>query len=169
MTPKKISLLIAFCMLINNTAIAGVIDAPSFDTKSPVIQTSVFQLASLIRMPFTLTSRLMSEQAPLLPEYKTTGTNKNTEKGNKNDKDRRTAGDYSFFFTNSENSIRTSVRTLACFAAPVCDSGGIGQGAGIMGLSLLFLWLGFKYIFLFACLIALSKSNLPWEIGDTCA
>jgi len=163
---KRFSLIIAFCMLVNNSAVIGAVDTRVFDVSSPVIQTSVFQLTSLIRLPFTLTSKIVSEEAPLLPEYKKAGSNKAEDKSRDSDKGRKTSGDYSFFFSNAENSMRLNARTGGSVAAQVFDSIGLAQGSGIMLVNLLFLWLGFKYIFLIACLMALSKSNLPWEIRD---
>lgn len=164
MTPKKISLLIALCMMLNNTAVAGVMGTPSLEAAAPVIQTSVFQLTSLIRLPFTMTAKLISEEAPLLPEYKKTAAGKDAGPGSKNEKDSQSTGDNSFFFSNAENTLRSLARTATSFSAATCDLALPGSGPGETGANPFFIWLGFKYLFLLACLMALSKSNLPWEI-----
>jgi hypothetical protein len=160
---KKTSLAIAICIMLNNFASVGAIEAPIADISTPVMQASVFQLASLIRLPFAVTAKIMNENAPLLPQYKKTPGQRQTEK---NKKDSKGAGNCGYSLFSTENYQKPDIKTFNFYKADSALSEDLICGSGIMWVNLIFYWLGFKYIFLLACLISLSKSSLPWEIRN---
>jgi hypothetical protein len=164
MNTKKISLIIAACLLMDNSAFAASFEMP-VDTTAPVIQTAVFQLASLVRLPFTITANLIQQEAPLAPVF-SNPSNGRPDKATKNGKDKNAKKDSNFFFSSQLNELKPSLKTNGAGGAAISISLDRVRGSGVLWFSLIFYWLGFKYIFLLACLMSLSKSNLPWEIRD---
>lgn len=163
MRKKKISLIIAVCLSINNAAFAGFFEAP-IDTAAPVIQTAVFQLASLVRLPFTITANLISQEAPLCEGF-TEPSKDAKSRHSKDDKAKDSQKDFSFFSNELKQNLKTDIGNKPALTASL----DLFRGSGPLRANFLFLWLGFKYIFLFTCLMALSKSNLPWELRKLCA
>jgi hypothetical protein len=135
------------------------------DTTAPVIQTAVFQLASLVRLPFTITANLIQQETPLAPVFNNPSDSR-ADKGTKNGKDKNTKKDCNFFFSNPLNELKPSLKANSAGNAGISVSLDLVRGSGVLWFNLIFYWLGFKYIFLLACLMSLSKSNLPWEIRD---
>jgi len=157
MTTKRVSLIIVLCLALNNAAVFGRFETP-VDVQAPVVESAVFGLVSLIRLPFTVTAGLMQEK-PLLPEYRQIPKKQDSKKMPANKKDNI------FFFTNTEKDTKNSVNKQNNFnSIETSISAELIQGSGVIWVNLIFYWLGFKYIFLLACLMALSKSSLPWEI-----
>jgi hypothetical protein len=166
MKTRKLSFIIAACMLFNNLAFAGSIEAPE-EVSSPVIETAVFQLASLVRLPFTITSALIQQESPLAPAFNKAvkGTDNGGANGRKEDNAKKECG----FFSNTFNELRLTLRADAPGGTSLSLAAGMQDSPGTRRLSMLFLWLGFKFIFLLACLRSVSKSSLPWEIRESCA
>ena len=161
---KKISLIISACFLLNNSIVFSAIDAPAVDMSTPVVQASVFQLVSLVRLPFTITSKLVREDAPLLPGYNKPAGDRGSGKTPARKNDTKAGKDYGFFFSSPGSEMRPDLKTDNFSGTVFAILKDLIQGSGTIWVNLIFYWLGFKYIFLLACLIALSKSNLPWEI-----
>ncbi len=168
MANKKITFIIAACLIVNNSVFAGSFEMP-VDTSAPVIQTAVFQLASLVRLPFTITNNLIQQEAPLAPGFNKASSDRG-DKGQKNSsKDQNSKKDCNFFFSSPLNEMKPNLKTDGPAKAAISVQIDLIRSTGTLWLSLIFYWLGFKYIFLLACLMSLSKSNLPWEIRDISA
>jgi len=168
MDTRKISTIIIACLLFNNLSFAGAVEVPGADISVPAVQTSVYQLMSLVRLPFTITAKIFREDAPLFPGYAKPAPGRDRG-GAAGKKDTKAGKDCSFFFSNTEKDMRFDLKTDNISGAAIDVSKDLVRGSGTLWLNLIFYWLGFKYIFLLACLMSLSKSNLPWEISYSCA
>jgi len=153
---QKILLIIAACLIFNNFAAMGNVEA-AVNTSSPSVQSSAFQLVSFARVPFAIMSGVV-EGIPFFPEYRQPAK-KQSQSNNSQDNwylffiDRNTGLKGVPQTNNPEKAVTTVAR------ATVCD-------AGMTGVKLFSDRTGLFCLFLLAYLVILSRSNLPWEITD---
>lgn len=117
MIKRKILVLIFALLVLNNAVVIGHVEA-SVSLPAPVIQTAVFQLVFLVRLPFMITTNIVQENTPLLPEFRQPVKNQNTKKDSDDKKDSN------FFFSIFDKKIRSGEK--------LDDSGKFGVGVNTL-------------------------------------
>lgn len=161
---KKITTVIITCLLLNTPGFPASSSLPRIDNPLPAAKSSVFQLVALMRLPFAVTANMFSEDLPPVPGYWHAPSGHTQQDGAGRQDSGKEDRDQKCFLSSQGKDAGFDLKT-GTYGDPLIGAARfLPRGTGAVPLPLVFLWLGFKYIFLLTCLLALLKSTLPWEI-----
>jgi|GEM_PF-4623546 len=154
---KNAILIIAACFLLKGIFIVNGTEI-SFDTSSPVIQSAVSQVASIIDAPFAIMAGLMKD-IPLFPEYRKPAKEKGEKKGNE------ARGSKCLFFINPAKELKTKFGAQNTGNDMVAISQLTGREFEASVKFLLSHCRQAVPLLVFIFLILLPRSDIPWSMN----